>query len=270
MYSDHERQKRKDRNIQIAIDTEKKLQSFPCPATGYFPEKEMRVLRQQLKAGKNPEVSLEPQRTIAALAGEKDKYPDARVCLLNFANGTHPGGGWDSGANAQEETLCRASTLIRGLELQPSYYRENKENHRRYNNSIGTHNLLYSHNVHFFKNDDGEDLDTVYISDVLTLAAPNLGWNRPASVQDPQAYFKLIRNRLLGMTAILNQMNLDTVILGAWGCGAFKNDPEITARAFREILSFLAVPKVIFVIPEGPNYDVFKEVLFAQETGNKK
>ena len=144
---------------------------------------------------------------------------------LNFANGLHPGGGFLNGARAQEEVLCRSSALYSTLVDDPMY-----EHHRRRQRPDSTDWTIYSPNVPVFRTDDGVELDRPWSLSFLTCAAPYA----PA-IGQPEAG-DLLQKRILRILAIARSYSYLALVLGAWGCGAFANDPHRTAVDFRKAL----------------------------------
>jgi len=144
---------------------------------------------------------------------------------LNFANGIHPGGGFLNGARAQEEVLCRSSALYRTLAGDPMY-----EVHRRCPRPDSTDWAIYSPDVPVFRSDDGSALGRPWLLSFITCAAPYA----PA-VGQPEAG-DLLRQRIHRVLAIARAYGHATLVLGAWGCGAFGNDAHRTATDFRQAL----------------------------------
>lgn len=157
-----------------------------------------------------------------------------RVAVLNFANAYHPGGGVTSGSTAQEECLCRSSNLYCALtapDILERYYRYNKD----HIDAIGTDTVVYTPGVWVFKTDDAphETLERPFKVDVLTCAAPDL---RYAPGGKREAAARAFYGRIANILEVANENDADTLILGAFGCGAFGNDPEQVAEAFRALL----------------------------------
>jgi uncharacterized protein (TIGR02452 family) len=176
---------------------------------------------------------------------------------LNFANGVQPGGGFLLGARAQEEVLCRSSALYQTLVADPMY-----EAHRQRPRPDSTAWAIYSPHVPVFRNDDGTELEEYWLLSFLTCAAPYA----PALGQ-PEAG-NLLQARIRRVLAVAQHYGHAALVLGAWGCGAFANDPHRTATDFRQALEsdFKGVfSDVVFAIadwsPErrflGPFRDVF-------------
>ena len=199
------------------------------------------------------------------------------VGVLNFASSTNPGGGVTKGSTAQEECLCRCSNLYLTL-YQEKCIREYYNINKKYMSNLGSDAIIYSRNVYVFKDKDYNMLpvkDRFYV-DVLTCAAPNLRenprnqYNTDASEEkltltDEELYnIHVKRARNILNVAIKNED--DYLILGAFGCGAFRNNPEIVAKAYKDVLhDYMYCFKVIdFAIIDGKysnNYEIFKRVL---------
>lgn len=200
----------------------------------------------------------------SGFAGEK------KVAVLNFANPYRPGGGVKNGAVAQEECLCRSSNLYAALEtpyLHANYYNWNSKK-TRYD---GSDLAIYSPGVTVFKDDEVAcsmlPRNQWFRTDVISCAAPRLRWEKAIS-DDKLARLHEVRARQICEVAIAN--DVDILILGAFGCGAFKNPPEIVAKAMRKVLVEEGYAKsfeqVVFAIKKDHNdtkgnYKVFSEIL---------
>ena len=172
---------------------------------------------------------------------ERGRKPAA----LNFANATVPGGGFLGGALAQEESLCRASGLYACLLGNPMYaYHAARDDH------LYTDTVIYSPDVPVFRGEDGRLLDSPWPCAFLTAAAPFASLHvprNPGGVLDLEPAF---RSRITRVLAVAANQEHDAVVLGAWGCGEFGNDPVMVSRVFDEVLG-------------GPFAGVFAEVVFA-------
>lgn len=183
-----------------------------------------------------------------------------RPVALNFANGIHPGGGFLEGARAQEETLCRSSALFRTL-VGDRMYQEHSLRPR----PDSTEWAIYSPDVPVFRDDDGREIPAPWLLSFITCAAPVA-----ARIGQPESRH-LLHSRILRVLAIAQAYGHEALVLGAWGCGAFGNDPRHTAVDFRSALENEfegAFSEVIFAIadwsPErrflGPFRDVFAPI----------
>ncbi len=229
-------------------------------------------------AGRHGSVSILRARTFEAALTLHAKIPKAKIAVLNFASATRPGGGVENGSRAQEESLCRCSTLYPTINqkwLRGKYYAVNRANY----DCLHTDACIYSPGVIIFKTDedvpkrmDKEDFVRV---DVITCAAPNLR-NMPSnpynfeiwecsSLESKQLYdLHVKRAKHILHVAAANEA--DTLILGAFGCGAFRNDPHIVAKAWRVALNEYRdrFDRTVFAIhcrkKEAENLTAFEQV----------
>ncbi|GGO25493.1 TIGR02452 family protein [Micromonospora parathelypteridis] len=183
----------------------------------------------------------------------------AAACLV-FASAKNPGGGFLGGAKAQEESVARSSALYPCLLAAPEFYAFHREQRDlRYSDRV-----IFSPDVPVFRDDKGNLLDQPYTTSFLTAAAPNLGAilrNQPEHVADVPAVLARRARRVLEVAAAHGHR---TLVLGAWGCGVFRNDPATVADAFayalREVDRF---DHVVFAIhdnlPGTPVYRTFAE-----------
>lgn len=149
----------------------------------------------------------------------------SKPLALNFANGIHPGGGFLSGARAQEEVLCRSSALYYTIKDDLMYVE-----HRQRPKPDSTDWAIYSPNVPVFRQDDGTELEHPWELSFITCAAPYA-----PDIGQPEAG-DLLEKRIQRILAIARAFQHAVLILGAWGCGAFRNDPSRTASDFRYAL----------------------------------
>ena len=195
-----------------------------------------------------------------ATGGEGPTAP--RVAVLNFASAKHPGGGYRSGSQAQEESIARSSGLVTCQEQVTGFY----DFHRWQSDPVYSHRVICSPGVPVFRDDAGALLDAPYLVDVLTAAAPNAGALRDRrSAVDVGA---VLRDRAQRVLAIAASHGTTHLVLGAWGCGVFRNDPAVVAETFRHHLaggfrgSFDQVTFAIFdPIPGAPVRTTFERLL---------
>lgn len=178
-------------------------------------------------------VTVRNETTIAA--AERLLHAGMHPVVLNFASATHPGGGFLAGARAQEESLARSSALFACLEGQNFYQR-----HQKLDDPMYTDHVLYSPEVPFFRRDDQQLLDAPLLVSVITCAAPNLwqseAWPPEKLALVPAAFQRRIR-RILAIGAAHHH---DAIVLGAWGCGAFRNDATTVAQIFGDVVNEFA------------------------------
>lgn len=181
------------------------------------------------------------------------KYKDGKTAVLNFASYKEAGGRFLDGSSAQEECLCHASFLYNVLSRMVfKFYDWNNKNK---NNSLYRNRALYSPDVKFFLDGREENCD------VITCASPNkrtaLRYGRASEID----VTKVLRSRIKFVLDIAKENEVDTLILGAFGCGVFGNDPKEVAGIFKEYLltTHSSFKKVYFCIPKGKdgNYEEF-------------
>ncbi|MEM6925590.1 MAG: TIGR02452 family protein [Myxococcota bacterium] len=150
------------------------------------------------------------------------------LVLLNFASARNPGGGFLNGARSQEEDIARASALYPCLLGAPGYYEANRETR----SLLYTDHVIYSPRVPFFRERNRRLLETPFLASVITAPAPNAG---QVLRRDPTAGPEIeatLRRRAGQVLAVARDRGHRRVLLGAWGCGVFRNDPEVVADAF--------------------------------------
>ena len=204
-----------------------------------------------------------PDSTFAA-ARKNLQY--GKTAVLNFANPQYPGGGASKGAVAQEECLCRCSNLYLCLSA-PNIFEDYYFYHKKYTNHLFSDRLIYTKDVVVFK-DESEvpallPRDEWFFVDVITCAAPYI-----AKINIDNALLKsLFKSRIKNIFEAAIDNKVEVIILGAFGCGAFKNPPEVVAEAFHEVIDENGYAdnfkKIVFAIKCNPNntknLDVFQE-----------
>jgi uncharacterized protein (TIGR02452 family) len=150
------------------------------------------------------------------------------VAALNFASARNPGGGFLNGSQAQEESLARSSALYASLLKAPDYY----THHRGLDTYLYSDSMIFSPGCPVFRDDDGELLATPRLATFITSPAPNAGAaeaNRPEELADIPDAFRRRAEYVLALAAAAGYTRL---VLGAWGCGVFRNDPALVAGVF--------------------------------------
>ncbi len=243
---------------KIILETD----TFTAPAKDKYAEPA------QLKVSK--------KRTYEAAAG----YKGYRVCVHNFASATNPGGGVERGASAQEEALCRCSGLLLCLKdnkVWNAFYQA----HRDAQDPIHNDDIIYTPDVLVVKSDTLAPKALPererYFVDVLTCAAPNLRpkpsnhYNsgdgaKAINISDKQL-LEIHEKRLRRMLDVALAQGAEVIVLGAFGCGAFMNNPEVVARAAKTVVAdyryaFRAIEFAVYCRPDDErNYKVFERIL---------
>lgn len=214
-------------------------------------------------------ISVIPEGTIQASVKLHRGIPEAKIGILNFASYKTPGGGFMAGAMAQEEAICYCTNLYPALVAESGYYEAHK--------SAGLNGGFYSNSSLLTRDvtvlcrdvDDYLDLQDRFTIDVLTCAAPNLRYSIRRGEKDSPIVVKTIRSRIEYLLRVFAlHTNLDYLVLGAFGCGVFRNDPTVVAKSFQDVLMHECrgvFRNVVFAIPNSGasanNYRVFSEVL---------
>lgn len=276
---------RRQRNVEIFEDTRdwytrdaklKQAVQHSRQGTQFYAPGELALPAEKLaRFADEARVFVARERTLQA-AG---KYAGQRVAVLNFASATNPGGGVTRGSSAQEEALCRCSTLypcLLGDELWQKYYKMHRDRH----DVTYTDACIYTPDVLIVKTDTDapERLpeDKMQAVDVITCAAPNLR-ERPGNAMNPgfgshvhlsrQDIYSLHTQRARKILSVAALHDTDVLILGAFGCGAFCNPPDVVAAAFRDVLrefarAFSTVEFAVYCTPQDDaNYQAFHRTL---------
>ena len=228
-----------------------------------------------------PRITVTRERTLECAARLHREDPARKIAVLNFASATHPGGGVVRGANAQEECLCRCTTLypaLKGEKAAPFYTLS-------HGSALHTDACLYTPGVLAVKTDTDlpERLpeSEFFAFDVVSCSAPNLR-PQPANAMNPGDIdpAHIADNDLLELHVRRWRQILraaagrdDVLVLGAFGCGAFRNPPALVADAFQELLRrdpllAAAFKEIVFAVycppQDDTNYRVFRDA-FAEK-----
>ena len=171
------------------------------------------------------------ETTLQACQRIRAEIGDAPLLCLNFASAMNPGGGFLKGANAQEESLARASALYASLTADRTMYKYNDRN-RSENRGLYSDVMIYSPQVPVFKNDTG-DLIAPYPVSFISAPALNLSSVGKCAADKIQSTRD---NRVEKILSIAVARGYPHLILGAWGCGVFRNPPAEVANCFAQFL----------------------------------
>ena len=184
-------------------------------------------------------------------------HNDGKVALLNFSSYKNPGGMFLNGRKAQEECLCHASYLYNVLkEFQTDFYDwDNKHK----NKALYLNRGLYSPDILF------QYGEVLFNCDVITCAAPNKSAAQKYQNVSDKENTEVLRSRIKFVLDIAKDNDVDTLILGAYGCGVFGQNPTEVAEIFKECLNTThkcCFSKVVFAIPKGRdnNLQAFEKV----------
>ena len=151
--------------------------------------------------------------------------------MLNFASAKNPGGGFINGAMAQEESLAASSILYRTLTAHEEYYREN----RAQRSMMYTNYAIYSPDVVFFRDGRFQLVEKPFKASVLTLPAVNMGQVLLKGEDSAEAE-RVMRRRMKLALAVFARQGAKNLVLGAYGCGVFRNDPKLIAAWWKALL----------------------------------
>lgn len=281
----------REENIKIFQDTERlvKEKAILADAVRYSTKNQILIPEYMQVTDMMPEIEHNVSQYIAqanVLVSTKRTYEAAsaykgrKVCVHNFASATNPGGGVTKGSSAQEECLCRCSTLYFNLntsDMWAGFYSP----HRNAQDPLHNDDCIYTPNVTVFKTDTAEpklmpEADWYQVN-VITCAAPNLRL-MPSNAMNSGDGMKQVKladkdlynlhvKRLSRIMEVAVAGGNEVVVLGAFGCGAFENNPEVVARASKEVVAkyagcFEVIEFAIYCSPrDEENYIIFKRVL---------
>ncbi|ASK31212.1 TIGR02452 family protein [Chryseobacterium sp. T16E-39] len=236
------------------VDLNFKIESCK-KGTVLFSSEELSTLAEDLENKNNFKTQIEvwncsSLKAILQLAQEENQ---GRLMCLNFASAKNPGGGFISGAEAQEESLARTSALyVSQLEAENFY-----KTHRGMKSCFYTDSMIYSPNIPVFRKDKGELLEQPVLCNFITSAAVNAGVVKRQEPEKANQILPAMDVRMDKMFALALNKGNETLILGAWGCGVFRNDPKDIAGLFRKHL-------------QEKYKNKFKRIVFAVLTKNEE
>ena len=186
--------------------------------------------------------------TLSAAQQLHAEYGAERIALLNFASARNPGGGFLSGSQAQEESLARASGMYASISRMTDYYEAN----RRERSALYTDHMIYSPLVPVFRDDANRLIDEPWCVSMITAPAVNAGAVRSNEPHNVSRIREVMNRRIQSVLALAAHYGHDAVVLGAWGCGVFANDPHEVAKLFADHL-----------LGSGRYAQAFSRVIFA-------
>jgi uncharacterized protein (TIGR02452 family) len=188
---------------------------------------------------------------------------DGYTCVLNFASARHVGGGFLNGAMAQEEAICRNSTLYASINSKVAsiYYSYNNSHY----SELYSDYMIFSPHVEVIRSADGKLLSTPYTISVITSPAVNVNRAKHCTYSEVN---QCMTQRAEYVLKVAVSNHVENLVLGAWGCGVFGNPPKTIAEIFRHLLLDVGYAKafknVAFAVygrnPE--NYNAFYETFF--------
>lgn len=274
-------------NVEVFNDTKKKCKTnvkLINSINNSIEKQEIYLEKNQL-----PEMNREKHKAPAKIYITKNRtfqaakgYKGNKVAILNFANPRYPGGHVANGSAAQEEALCRCSDLYFSLnsdKLKEEFYNPHINSY----NPLHNDDLIYTPDVTFFKSDTSRpellpEKDWTKV-DVISCSAPYLGGFKPGTALKKvnisnEDLLKLHEKRLRRILDVAYMKGVDTVVLGAFGCGVYNNPPEIVAQAAKNVLkdykhAFKNIEFAIYTTKKDDrNFNAFANA-FGQELDNE-
>jgi uncharacterized protein (TIGR02452 family) len=193
-------------------------------------------------------------------AARRLSEPGRRVLALNFGNGIEPGGGFLQGNRGQESVLCRSSGLLATLQGDAMY-----AHHKTRPRPDSTDWAILSPDVPVFRTDDGTPLERPWLLSFITCAAPC------APTLGVEVSARMMESRIRRVLAVARAFGYEALVLGAWGCGTYGNDPARIAAIFHAALREQAgaFAEVVFSVTDGSPERVFCGP-FAAELGGSR
>lgn len=191
-------------------------------------------------------ITVTEETTNQAILRLRSKYPNVNVLALNFASAKEPGGGYLRGSIAQEEDICRGSSLYNNLLTQPDYYKNNKD----LRSPLYTDGMIISKEIVFFRDQYMDLLEVPITADILTCPAPMAKICSGSQLLELES---TLDKRIHKMLHIAYYNGYHSLILGAWGCGAFGNDPVLVSSLFKKHLNKFKFVDVCFAIYDKTN-----------------
>lgn len=278
-------QTKKEKLVKVFQDTESYFSQFEKEIN--FSRKNGKIYKEKITSfsfnyPEQAKITVSKYKTIESAQFYKKKYPDCKIGILNFSSATNPGGGVLKGSSAQEECICRVSTLYPVLVNSDENKRHFYDYHRNLKSNLYSDRVIYSPDILVFKSDTEfpsilPKKNRIFI-DVITCAAPNLN-RKPNQDMNPEIMrfrkpseselYDIHFSRGEQILSVANENKIDILVLGAFGCGAFRNSPYIVAEAYRSLIekfflySFKEIAFAVFYSNEASkeNYKVFKEIL---------
>lgn len=198
-------------------------------------------------------IEIKNESTLSAAKRLKDEGYENVVCL-NFASAKNPGGGWLKGSIAQEESLVISSGLYPCIAQMEEMYNYNKQ----IKTGLYSDYMIYSPDVVVFRDDKFNLLDDFYKVSFITAPAVNAGLVMEREPHNKKLINITMEKRIEKILALGLLHKNDAIVLGAFGCGVFKNSPYVVANIFKKLLTQKfrnQYKKVVFAIVDRSKND---------------
>ena len=210
----------------------------------------------------NPDMHIGTIALGTAQAASKLAQYGGKTALLDFASFKNPGGGYMNGSFAQEEAICSESNLYNILSQMTDWYDENRSWHAddESRNALYADRGLYVPDVALTVN------SRIVKCDVIVVAAPN--WSAASKAGcEKSANDEALSSRIDFVLDMAEENGVKSIVLGAFGCGVFGQDPKQVARMFKEKLANRPFANVVFAVLPGRRGDVRNVKAFLDEFG---
>jgi len=177
-------------------------------------------------------IEVTAETTLEAAQRVQEESKEDGTLVLNIASAKNPGGGFLNGSQAQEESLARSSGLYPCLLLAREMY----DYHRELGTCLYSDHMIYTPDVPVFRDDAGTLREAPYCVSFISSPAVNAGAVRRNEPEKVTLIEPTLRERMRKILWLAMQHHYRTLILGAWGCGVFQNEPALVARLFAELL----------------------------------
>ncbi|MGV2883158.1 TIGR02452 family protein [Paenibacillus taichungensis] len=226
-----------DRRVQIGMDLQRAIRDSvlyrPTELIALREKRSKEMVQLQPSAEASAvRIEVTSETTLAAASrlsvdeGRKD------VVCLNFASAKNPGGGFLGGSQAQEESLARATGLYPCVAQMNEMYDYN----RKQRSCLYSDYMIYSPAVPVIRDDEDRLLDKYYLTSFITAPAVNAGVVREREGADDQQIESVMKGRIRYILDVAALHGHRTIVLGAYGCGVFRNDPADVAKYFHDVL----------------------------------
>lgn len=226
-----------DRRVQIGTDLQRAIRDSVL----YRPtelialrEKRSKEMVQMQPAAETSAVRIEVTGETTLAAASRLSVDEGRedVVCLNFASAKNPGGGFLGGSQAQEESLARATGLYPCIAQMSEMYDYN----RKLRSCLYSDYMIYSPAVPVIRDDEDRLLGKYYLTSFITAPAVNAGVVREREDAGDQQIESVMKGRIRYILDVAALHGHQTVVLGAYGCGVFRNDPADVAKYFHDVL----------------------------------
>lgn len=236
-----------------------------------------------LKCREHPEIMITCKSTADVVFDNGTNFLRSSITVLDFADYLKPGGMFMEGSMAQEESICHKSNLYNILtyvDLFGDHFADNKKDFQKSKNHAYSDACIMIPSVVFADDEQIQKKRTV--ADVIVLAAPNKRHLDTDNLTESDFDYALRKRIEMIFKASymfykkrgiitedehikFSEENVkQTLVLGAFGCGVFKNDPHRVAEIMIDCISkgyANMYDRVIFAIPPGYNHDAFSRVI---------